>query len=447
MEEKKHKLGLAINAFEGTEHLYNIISEIRDLVDLVVVGLQKKSYLGNPIDMTDVKEIEKLKEEGLIDNVMWITTDDKKFSRVQECEKRNQMIDFLEAEGCTHQIVIDSDEFYTHNSFQRARDYVYDNDIEISYCRYLNYFGSGKTDDYKTYLVYPFHDGNFVPFVSKIKYRFRWQTRDFAKPSDPTRRYERPKVFKRDEKGEILKNNTGNPIIDHYLVDYYEFKWNELKMHHFSWIRNDIRKKMRDWSSRVYFHDWYELIDRAADRYQKFADGEKEGEAVLLFNTPDNKVDLHTMANQYVFPKVDIHERAHKVPNYEKKLLPIDVSGKNWDRVVDEIISNINNDWFLLYDSNINVDQSLIREIMASETDDSIAYSQEWNDTMIGGYHSKSPSGCVLLNKVSFLRMMSPDASLLELSDVCTPLEIVGLCLRRYFDNILIDYKSKEKIF
>ena len=448
MEEKKYKLGLAINAFEGTEHLFNIISEVRDLVDLVVVGLQKKSYLGEAIDMTDVREVEELIREKLVDKMLWIDTDSNKFSRVQECDKRNKLIDFLENEGCTHQLVIDSDEFYTHNSFQRARDFIYDNDIEVSYCRYLNYFGSGKVDDYKTYLVYPFHDGNFVPFISKISYRFKWQSRDFPKPSDPTRRYDRPKVFKRNAKGEVLKTNSGYPVIDHYLKDYYEFSWNELKMHHFSWIRNDIRKKMRGWSSRVYFHDWYELVDRAADRFQRFADGDKEGEAILLFNTPDNKVDLHTMSKQYVFPKVDIHERSKKVPNYDKKAFGIDIAGKRWDDIVDEAIANVNNnDWFFLYDGEDNIDVKRIEEIASVETDDSVIYSNDWKETCIGDYTSMTPVKCVMFNKISFLRMLGPDTSLLELSGVCAPLEIVGLSLRRYFDNISIDYKTKEKLF
>lgn len=33
------KLGLLIIAFEGTEHLYNIISELRESVDYVSIGL------------------------------------------------------------------------------------------------------------------------------------------------------------------------------------------------------------------------------------------------------------------------------------------------------------------------------------------------------------------------------------------------------------------------
>ena len=37
--KKIKKVGLLIIAFEVTEHLYNIISELRDSVDYVAIGL------------------------------------------------------------------------------------------------------------------------------------------------------------------------------------------------------------------------------------------------------------------------------------------------------------------------------------------------------------------------------------------------------------------------
>jgi len=444
---KDKKLGLAINAFEGTEHLYNILREIRDLVDYVVIGLQESSYLGNPIDETDLAEAKKLVEEDhLADKVLMISTDHKEFSRKQETSKRNQLADDLEANGCTHQLIIDSDEYYTHNAFQRARDYVYENDIEISYCRYLNYFGSGRKDDYKTYLVYPFHDGNYVPFIAKIKYRFDWQCKDFPKPSDPTRRYVRPKVYKKDKSGNILYNDKEKkkPIVDHYLVDYYEFPWKDLKMHHFSWIRNDIRKKMRDWSSRVYFNDWYELVDKAADRFERFCNGEKEGEAILLFNTPDNKVDLHNMERQYVFPEADISERAKRVPR-DMKVVAINVGHRNWIETVREIVANDDKEYFVLFE-DFDTMKDLARrsrDLSMSLSDDSVVVAHDWDSIDIAGNHVDVPRRLVMLSKMSTTRILAPDNNFLELSGLCTPLEIVGLSLQRYYTNIEIKYKQK----
>ena len=64
------KVGLAIIAFEGTEHLYNIISTLRDSVDYVSCGLQMTSYHGEPISNVDLNEIFRLRDEDhLIDNM------------------------------------------------------------------------------------------------------------------------------------------------------------------------------------------------------------------------------------------------------------------------------------------------------------------------------------------------------------------------------------------
>lgn len=449
MEEKKYKLGLAINAFEGTEHIYNIVSEIRDLVDYVVIGLQEKSYLGDPIDECDKREAIRLRDDDhIVDDILFIHTDPKEFTRVQETRKRNSLIDCLKEHGCTHQLVIDSDEYYTHNAFQRARDYIYDNNVEVSYCRYFNYFGSGRVDDYKTYLVYPFKEGNYVPFIAKIDYKFTWQGKDFPKPSDPTRRYVRPKVYKKDEDGNIIykdPKNKKNPVIDHYLVDYHEFQWNELKMHHFSWIRNDIRKKMRDWSSRVYFHDWYELVDRATKRFEDFCNGDKEGEAILLFNTPDNKVELCNMDKQYVFPKVDIHERALPVEDKNKKVIALNAGKRNWTEIASIFVSNQDKDWFLLCENMKDIEKIVekSRMIAYTETDDTKVFSFAWEKKIVGLENLNVPQKYVMISKSTLLRIFSVDASLLELSGVCTPLEIVGLSLRRYYSNIDIDYREK----
>lgn len=143
--------------------------------------------------------------------------------------------------GCTHAIVIDSDEYYTKKAFESACKIIDDNNYPITYCQYINYY-----HDYKHFLVYPFKDGMYVPFVTRVEYRHSFECTDFLLPSDPTRRFVRPysgveNVVGRD--GQIHK-------IKQYTVDYHVFKWNEVKMHHLSWLRADIRKKLEMWSSK-----------------------------------------------------------------------------------------------------------------------------------------------------------------------------------------------------
>ena len=54
------KLALGVMAFEGSEHLENIISELRDLIDVVIIGYQKESYHGDRIDASDMKTLQYL---------------------------------------------------------------------------------------------------------------------------------------------------------------------------------------------------------------------------------------------------------------------------------------------------------------------------------------------------------------------------------------------------
>ena len=169
------KLGLAIICFDASEHLYNIISELRQSVDYVSIGLQEVSYHGDKIQQIDLQEIYRLRDEdNLVDKIVKIELDITKEPRVQETDKRNLLIQDAQDNGCSHCIVIDSDEYYTRKSFEDACKTIDEHDYEMTYCQYINYY-----HDYKHFLVYPFKDGMYVPFVTKVKYRYNFECLDF----------------------------------------------------------------------------------------------------------------------------------------------------------------------------------------------------------------------------------------------------------------------------
>ena len=81
------------------------------------------SYHGEPISNVDLNEIFRLRDEDhLIDNIVDIKLNLSLEPRVQETEKRNLLIQDAEDNGCSHVIVIDSDEYYTKKSFERGLD-------------------------------------------------------------------------------------------------------------------------------------------------------------------------------------------------------------------------------------------------------------------------------------------------------------------------------------
>lgn len=314
------KLGLAVVCFDATELLYGILSEIRDLVDYILVGTQEVSYNGDKMSATDLYELHRLQGEGLIDEIKCFNLDSNKPPREQECDKRNMMIDQCKAMGCTHALVIDSDEFYKHDSFLKALRIIDDNDYQITYCRYINYW-----HDFTHYLVYPF-EKMYVPFVTRVEYKYEFNSYDFMEPSDPTRRYARP--YDSVEKIQIGPNEFFDN--KHYTVDYYEFKWNELKMHHLSWVRANIRKKLNNWSSKTLFENTEDLIDKSVDRYNSFTDERMEDDAILMFNTPGNKVEIAKYDKQYISFNYDFNKRL--IPQQEdKKILILILSCNNPD--------------------------------------------------------------------------------------------------------------------
>lgn len=275
------KLGLGIVAFDDTLHLKNIIAEIRDSVDVVVVCLQKLSYHGDPIDTQVVDYIENLKGEGFVDDIIWFESineydkNDPSTPRYIETDKRNFIIEHLESLGCSHDLIIDSDEFYDGEDFKTAKSIINgDENLRVTYCQYSNYYR-----DYRHVMVWPFEA--FVPFITEIKYRFDFHTASFNRPSDPTRRYHIP------EEG-------GRFVI---------FKYEIVKMHHLSWIRRDINDKIDNWSSKKYFDNIKGLKEMIIDRYNNYKDGEN---AIITFNVPNFEVVVNTLPDVYIHPKYNL---------------------------------------------------------------------------------------------------------------------------------------------
>lgn len=259
-----------------------------------------------------MNEIIRLKEEDkLIDNIVKIDLDRNLAPREQETEKRNILIQDAEDHGCSHVIVIDSDEYYTKKAFERGLDIIDEKDAECSYCQYCNY-----GINYRSFLVYPFKDGMFVPFVSKVKYRHQFDCKDFTRPSDPTRRYVLPY-----DGYTTVKDQRGNPIqIKKYTVEPLIFDWETVHMHHLSWLRANIRKKLENWSSKTVFKDYDDLIDQAVYSFEHYDESKATGHLKMLFNTPGNMVDVTTLPKQYIHPRVDYKTRLRPAKDYKKIL-------------------------------------------------------------------------------------------------------------------------------
>jgi hypothetical protein len=251
------KLGMGIIAFDATELMELGLNEIRDQVDYIIVSYQKKSYFGNPIDSEDWKEINRLKEIGLIDELVEFQQDFKiPDARQEECRRRNLLIRELRAKGCSHTLITDSDELYSKEMFANAKDIINRRGYSNTYCSYVNYYR-----DFEHQLLYPFRPG--VPFINAAMFEFTYNG-PAPLPTDPTRR-----------------------VLNPMNIGTYVFKDEEILMAHAAWIRKDIRKKLVNWSAKKHFTP--ELIEKAVKRWNEWKEGD---DAVMLFNVPGNAVKV-----------------------------------------------------------------------------------------------------------------------------------------------------------
>ena len=279
---KISKLGMGIIAFEGIEHIKNITYEVRELVDTIVICLQKESYHGEPIHQEDVDLANQLLEYGYVDDIIWFeatdlhTEEGNAGPRWIETDKRNFILDYLENTArCSHSLIIDSDEFYDKEDFEYAKKLLdKDESARVSYCQYINYYR-----DYSHILVWPFLA--YVPFISESSFRFHFKNGSFKLPSDPTRRY----VTDRSVIPKVLSFET-------------------IKMHHLSWIRIDIEKKLNNWSAKRYFQK-DKLYNAILNRYFNYVDGQN---AIITFNVPNYSVCVNRLPKQYIHPHFYLDE-------------------------------------------------------------------------------------------------------------------------------------------
>lgn len=274
-------ISMNINAFDASELLQPVISSIRDQVDEVNLIWQQKSYWKNPIAEEDMEELLRLKNIGLVDNLIEFKPNFAKYSREQECEKRNMAIDTARKNGFTHVMSTDADELYDPEQFRKSVELINEKGYTNTYCSYVNYY-----KDFEHYLVYPFRP--FVPFIHSTYFNYTYNG-PAPGPTDPTRRIKNP-------------NNLGT----------YVFSDDEIRMNHLAWIRKNIRKKLINWSAKNHFKD--ELIDDAVKRWENWKEGE---DAIMLFNVPGNAVRVKKLDQRLTDVKIDWVEENHK--NWQMK--------------------------------------------------------------------------------------------------------------------------------
>lgn len=222
------KLGVSYNLFDAEELLESSIKSVRDIVDYVSVVYQTESNFGNPCNEGLVPLLTKLHSEGLIDELFEYKPKIAKGGHYNEIRKRNIGLILSEGAGCTHHMAMDSDEFYTKEQMEFVKKELVDGDYDSSACQMTTYYKK------PTFRLEP-KEEYYVSLFHKIKPGVEYVIgHPFPVLVDPTRRV-----------------NPGNCRI---------FTRDEIEMHHMSYVRRDLRKKLTNSSASPNFRDIDKIV-------------------------------------------------------------------------------------------------------------------------------------------------------------------------------------------
>lgn len=261
------KVGISYNLFDGEELLEGSIKSMRESVDYVSVVYQTVSNFGDAANERLVPLLNRLKEEGLIDELFEFKPNVNKGGHYNELNKRNIGIAISQGAGCTHHMSMDSDEFYVKEQFEFMKKTMLEGDFDSSACQMVTYYKEFiyRLEPKEEYFVSGLHKIN-----QNTKYVFG---HSFPVLVDPTRRVV-PGKFRKFERSEI-------------------------EMHHMSYIRDDISKKLNNSSAKVNFRD----INKLVDYYNNW----EYPQQALLGGRPDTLSDIVKVEN--LFPQDDVVEK------------------------------------------------------------------------------------------------------------------------------------------
>lgn len=208
---KKHKpmkLAAIYNVWDGVELLEASMATVLDHVDLIIIVWQDVSNYGEKYNPMAEVQLDKYP------NVVKVkySPADKTGPGVSERDKRNLGLDIARQHKCTHFLHMDTDEFYM--DFEEAKREYIRSGVDGSVVPILTYF---KRPTYRL----ENYDNYFVPFIHKLHKRTQAGVGTYPFYVDPTR-----------------KVNAGGVRL---LRE---------PMHHMSWVRKDIKRKIRNSTAR-----------------------------------------------------------------------------------------------------------------------------------------------------------------------------------------------------
>lgn len=212
----RNKLIAVINLWDGGELLPYQLDNIAPMVDEVKVVYSNYSNYNE-------KMIHIFKPREKVEYVNW-EPDQGQSPHTNEINKRNFGLEVARDVGATHFIMLDCDEFYDEEEFEEEKERIYKYDLNGLVGSIIEYFGEPT-------LILP-NCGTLIPFIHKVLPGLKYSFVD--------KKY--PFAYDKDNKARIdptRRLNISKGV-----------EWSGIKMHHYSWVRKDIERKIRNSSAR-----------------------------------------------------------------------------------------------------------------------------------------------------------------------------------------------------
>jgi len=211
------KLCAIYSVYNGLELLDGSIKQIEKSVDTIIIGYQEYSHYG--IFAPGVKEFMQRYEGRAKFKVVCFKPRFGEEPKASERRKMNQLITVAKNMGNTHFFMSATDHYYETKQFVKAKEIAKNYDATAS--KMYTYFKnpSWRLTPIETY---------YMPFICRLTRETMVRKGDFPVYVDPS-----VCVYPHD--------------------DFYEFGEDELMMHHFSFIRKDIKNKLVNAAARRNF--------------------------------------------------------------------------------------------------------------------------------------------------------------------------------------------------
>ena len=233
------KLAACFTIWNGLELLNGAINQIREDVDVIVLGWQWKSNKGE-ISQIIEEFLEQYNGDAKV-HLMEFVPDFKKTTKENELDKHNLLIDECISLGCSHFLLMAADHYYEPEQFRSAKNKIELQDFTVTFSEMFTYYKhpTWRMDPVESYMM---------PFILKIEKGTRFMFRgNYPEIVDPA-----VKIF---------------PIRSPYT-----FKKSELMLHHFSMIRKDIQNKFNNAAASIRWSP--EKIKGFVDEYNKAKPGD-----------------------------------------------------------------------------------------------------------------------------------------------------------------------------